>query len=487
MGESRRGLVARALAAADRVDDGLARRRGEPPGWQRATAPGPVARGWAATKLLAVAVSAPIGGPIVGALAARNTVVTKRLAARYAGVVDDVLAGRDLPEAWTTARVDAGDRWFVASDLHRYVRGTFDWPGGQDTKDLYATVLNHYADHDHGLIEAGDVEDFWLTGGSTYGAAYDVLRLGGLVRRSAAGRRWLSAVHGEHLRRVVANNPDIYRVIQDRFLATGRYLRLIGNHDDAFADPAVVEVLQETLPGTIVHDFVVFERDGEGIGVVTHGHHTDSWNGPGMSGLGRLGTWLASTIADAPLVGRELGVPDASITTGLLRGEHRSVLTPVSAIFGANLELYSVDEVLLFASFQRAWGEAGADLDGGPYVLLGHTHLPLAWPVDPGSGRAWKRYVNAGSGVTRGLVTGVEWDGATGPEPDVRLVGWHWADPATLAELGLDAPPPDAIVAEHHGRPIARQVFGRVPPALALSLGVPAAPVSDRPDLDLRP
>ena len=46
-------LLAPLLRCADRFDDRFAARRGDPDGWERARAAGPVATGWAAAKLVA--------------------------------------------------------------------------------------------------------------------------------------------------------------------------------------------------------------------------------------------------------------------------------------------------------------------------------------------------------------------------------------------------------------------------------------------------
>ena len=49
--------------------------------------------------------------------------------------------------------------------------GTVGWPGHQHARELYEAALDFYAADEWGLIENGDVEDFWLAGGSTYGVA----------------------------------------------------------------------------------------------------------------------------------------------------------------------------------------------------------------------------------------------------------------------------------------------------------------------------
>ncbi len=85
-----------------------------------------------------------------------------------------------------------------------------------------------------------------------------------------------------------------------------------------------------------------------------------------------------------------------------------------------------MDEVLLFQACRQRWGQpADTDLDGGPWLILGHTHIPLAAPRHPSGAGRWTRYVNCGSGITHRLVSGVEWDGSDDPlRPEVSLVGW---------------------------------------------------------------
>jgi len=449
----------RVLAWADRLDDAMARRRGQEPAWERAADAGVVAHAWAAVRFGTMIVAAPLAIPALGFTVARQTRKANRLAEAYAEVIARVAEGEPSGHGWDAVHhIDAGERWFIASDLHRYVRGTFDWPGGQDTKRLYEAVLAYYADHEYGLIEAGDVEDFWMVGGSTYGAAYDVLRTLAAPRRDGAADARRARIYAAHLERIVRNNQGIYDTINERFHQVGRYRRLIGNHDDVYRNDGVLDALRKVHPGIDVHDFLVLDGPAGALGVVTHGHHTDAWNAPGIDAVGKVGTWAASVIADLPRIGRELGVPSAATTASMLDGLHRSALTTVSSTFGANLELYSVDEVRLFDAFAARWGA-----DGGPHIILGHTHLPLVSPVTPDGSRTWSRYLNAGSGVGHGMVTGVEWELDADGAPQPRLVAWHWADHHADT-------PSDAKVVDLDGRVIARRVACRAHPSQTLTL-----------------
>lgn len=422
--------------------------------------PGVPAATWATTRLAAVILATPLLGPLVAGVALRNTRDVLRLIDQYPALLDDVLAGKavDYPAARVEA-VPAAACYFVSSDLHRCIPGTVDWPGHQNTKVLYEVALDHYAAAEWGLVENGDVEDFWLAGGSTYGVTYDLFRLIGHALRGEAGRSLLHTVYRAHLQRIVANNEGIYARIQEGFHRHGRYRRLIGNHDDVYLDEAMVEALGEVHPGVTVADFLLFADGTRARGIATHGHHVDSWNAPFRSGLGKLGTWLGSILLDAPFSSNP-GVPDLDETSLLLGGRLPNLLTKVSPHFGANRDLYSVDEVALFQSFQRHYGAGAATgFEGGPILLLGHTHLPLSRPLDPDSGTEWSRYFNSGSGIFFECLTGIEWDGRADPDrPEVRLVAWRYADPDDPGDV-------EKVVGRDGGRAIVREVLARVEPA----------------------
>jgi len=210
-----------------------------------------------------------------------------------------------------------------------------------------------------------------------------------------------------------------------------------------------------------VHDFVALDADGPGtepgvgVGVITHGHHTDGWNAPHRAGLGKFGTWTGSAILDTPKVANP-GVPDLMETGRLLAGRAPNVLTAVGRRLGANRELYSLDEVLLHRSWRQRWPVASASSDAvdEPWLLLGHTHVPLSEPRDVATGDVWTRYANSGAGIFYECLTGIEWDGTRDPRhPDVRVVVWRYADlePASDAE----------VIAQVGDRAVVREVLAR--------------------------
>lgn len=453
----------RVIGWADRYDARRADRS--------APADAPVGPGWpivvaAVVRLGAAVAVAPVAVPVIVVRALRSTRAVAPLVDGYGLAVDALLEVPPGDDRVATVPADA--RVVVTSDLHRGVPGAADWPTAQGTASLYAAVLEHYAAGEWTLVENGDVEDFWLVGGSAYGVVYDLARL--LARAAVtlgfdAGSRWRAALYREHLRRIVANHDAIYRAIQSGFHRHGRYRRVIGNHDDVLADAAVGAVLDEVHPGVRVVEAVVLvddDRPGRGVGVITHGHHPDSWNAPGHATLGRVATWVASVLADLPVIGSP-GRPRSSWSRELLSGLVGNELRSVDPVFGVNGAHDSVDEVRLAASFRDVFG------DEPPWLLLGHTHFPLLHPWSTAAGQPWPRYVNSGSAVSWELLTAVEWDASRSDGEPVRLVAWHFADVA-----GLPAHDDTEVVGTSDGRLLVRRELTPDPTGRRLTITSPA-------------
>ncbi len=428
-------------ALADRIDSGASDPADPLTALRPAPGPGPVARAWAVTKTGATVATLPAALPVSTVAALRS----QREALRRIRVFPEQLRAicEDRPgplPVRSVGRLPASGRYVVTSDLHRCIPGRLDWPARQGTKDLYRAVLAGYAEDGWSVIENGDVEDFWMVGGSTWGACYDAGRLAaGFAGPLADSTR--RELLGDHLDRIVANNADLYHVLGE-LARDGRYHRTVGNHDDVLADRALVERLAEHLPGVSAPDAIVLARSGPPrvettAAVIMHGHLTDAWNGPGLATLGRATTWLATTVDDLPIAAGLDGLPGEPATAALLAGRGENRLISVDARFGGNRRFDSLDEERLFDRLAVTAPESG-----WPWLVFGHTHFPMLRPLDA-SGRT-VRYANSGCGVLPGAFTALEWDG--GREDPLRLVLHHVVDDRpTRSELRPDG---DLLAAE---------------------------------------
>ena len=401
-----------------------------------------VTRLWAFIKLLVAAATGPVWSTAIATRAWTNHRRAKELTSRYPDQLTALIEDRQPTGANNEYLVLPSEmRAFVSSDLHRCIPGRIDHSARLDTKYLYEAALDHYADRGFHLIENGDVEDFWMVGGTMEGTRYDISRMAAGLIPGPFGRRLRTTIRNRQLDQIVDNNLGIYRRIRNRFAADGRYWRTIGNHDDVYADPTLRQHLRTHLPGARpVNHLVLRSRAGSTSAVITHGHHTDGWNAPGRANLGRLASWAACTLTDLPFLSTPEGLPTREESAAILAGTASNSLVAVDPLFGANRHYDSLDEELLFSAVSPH-----LDRPPRPWLLFGHTHFPVYEPLSR-TGLTWKRYANSGTGLLWGVVTGLEWDG-TGDEPRVQLVAWSWANDDTA---------PERIVSHHRGRAVAR-------------------------------
>ncbi len=395
---------------------------------------GVAASAWAMAKTGVTVLGAPMSIPAMAVASRRAQRIALDRIARFDEHLHALAEGRESPlPAPRRGRVASDRRIVITSDLHRCIPGRLDWPARQRTKELTLRVLTRYAEDGWDLIENGDVEDFWMVGGSTWGAVYDVARITGGVGGRAADvpRRQLLV---EHLDRIVANNAATYRLLREGFCADGRYHRTMGNHDDVYADEHLVEHLRSHLPGTEVVDTLLLTSPGamsrpggpdlEGLAavdaVVAHGHLTDAWNGPGTAFLGQAITWLATAFDDLPGLGGTVdGLSDEEDLGRLLTGRGRNRLITLDPRFGGNRRFDSLDEQRLFRHLDAVAREGGAPEGVWPWLLFGHTHLPMLRPVDADGHPV--RYANSGTGLLERAVSMIEWDPV---EREPHLVVW---------------------------------------------------------------
>lgn len=400
-------------------------------------------KAWAAAKLAATVPTLPVIATAMFGSLPLDTAICRRRAQRLPGALgsaDPAIVGKHL-------RLDPGGKYLISSDLHRCIAGARDWPRLQQTDGLYQVTLEHYSQHDWGLVEAGDVEDMWMVGGSAVGAAIDALRLlGGLLW--SVDRRLSHATARAQVTLIAANHADTYATIAERFAAVGRYWRLSGNHDDSLTRPEVAAALKRIIPGFAVHDLISLgELDQTPEAVITHGHLTDPWNGPRGAWRGRIITSLANTIAD--LRGREMGITGATAREALVSGRAGNRLRSIRGPFSMDRDQFTLNETELHEAFADHFGEGA-----GPWLVMGHTHVPGDGPWDPGTESRYRRYVNSGSGVAERILTAVEWDG-TSPSRRPVLV-------AIALESDLTVPPTEVAFTDPSHR-IALQGGAREP------------------------
>jgi hypothetical protein len=348
----------------------------------------------------------------------------------YGNVLEQILKGNPrYAQMHSIRRLPSVGKYFIFSDFHLYTQGTSNAVAFQETMPLYIAALQHYAIEGFHLIENGDIEDYWLRGGSLYGVIYDL--------SSALPAPYLDKAYNEaqvlaaakvHLHAIVDQNKPLYTLIRSAFHDQNRYSRTVGNHDDIYSHPKMVEALRSFYPGIQVHDYIVFENDGKGIGVIAHGHQTDAWDMEGCSFLGKPVTSLGSAVRDISLGEWKPGVTDEEKTNSIWNFEKNpNIMDELNPWLGITAQLGNLDEVRLYRAMKKK-GLTGPEA-WMPFILLGHTHTPLAAPIAPHSEGRWWRYANSGCGMFKRMITGLEWDGTANANlPKVRLVAWRYRD-----------------------------------------------------------
>jgi hypothetical protein len=374
---------------------------------------------WALLKFVLAALVAPIVSLFVAWRASVNYERAKGMMRVFPHQLDALDVGRiPVPPAnrveWVPAEVDA----LVVSDLHRCIAGRRDWAREQGGVEIYEAMLDHYRDAGWHVIENGDTEDFWMVGGSAYGAGYDLARLAAAIVPGRLGRRVRAHLYLGHFRRIRENNAGVYTRIA-QLVADGRFHRTIGNHDDVFLDESLAAEHRHAI-GVGPVDWLVLQHDGRAAAIVTHGHQTDAWNAPGRAFLGQLAMWVANTLNDVPVLDSPEPLPDRAETDNLLSGHYLNRLLTVNQRFGVNANYDSLDEELLFDAI-------GGASEHTPWLFLGHTHVPLMQPISR-TGARWSRYANSGHGLWLDMVTAIEWPGSSGPPFVPRLVAWVLVD-----------------------------------------------------------
>jgi UDP-2,3-diacylglucosamine pyrophosphatase LpxH len=407
--------------------------------WVEKNLPGPLSWivddalpfGWALLKL---------GTAVVSVLSSLSALVAKaficNLVARHERHENGTVAqgilrgGKRFREMHRIEQLPHDRNYVITSDQHRWASvDEMDAASINKTRRLYAAVLEYYGLQEWTLIENGDAEDYWLRGGSAYGVVFDMANVlpGPDLDRAFEGRLKIDAAK-MHLAKIVESNKVVYNRIEVLFDRNNRYVRTNGNHDDVNLRPEMIQELTRYFSNFRIAEYVVLEDGPKAVALISHGHQTDAWNHDACSYLGRVTTPLNSALRDLSFGEIKEGVPDAKVGDAIWAGKSANKLDEVGP-FGANSDLGSLDEQALFESFRKIWGTP-ANIEAGPWLILGHTHVPLSSPSSPVNNGIWGRYLNTGCCIFPSMITCVEWGkhGVADAQPSPRLVAWRWAE-----------------------------------------------------------
>lgn len=241
------------------------------------------------------------------------------------------------------------DRYIILSDLHKG-DGLSNADDFIHNHEVYNHALEYYLGQDYRLVLNGDIEENWKT------------------RPSAIVDAYADTVYALE-REFIKQSPQ-------------HYLRIWGNHDTEWADPAQVKAhLQPILKHPIqVHSGVML---GEHIFIV-HGHQGD------------------------PRSDQYAWVSRPFVRHGW---RHLQNLFKLSLNHHASNSLHFFDR----ERHLHHWAKANRKL-----MIAGHTHRPMfrTWPL--GHGPSAPHYLNSGACTHTNGITGIEID-----RGEIRLIRWH--------------------------------------------------------------
>jgi hypothetical protein len=228
-----------------------------------------------------------------------------------------------------------------------------------------------------------------------------------------------------HALNVFTNNATTYATIRGSFHRNNRYTRIIGNHDDVWADPIMALVMNVFYPGLDVNDYCTLEDERHQTkAILAHGHQSDAFNMPMCNFAGKEITKLASIFHE--LTFGEWGW----LRNKLCKDKEKWTDEWTDKGFEDELQemdlpsLTSFSEYDLYKDLENIYGDSPQQ----PYLILGHTHKPKDNAGVPNFMFSdewnWNEYSNSGTvGMWEEIVVGLEVElGAV--RPDVRVVAW---------------------------------------------------------------
>jgi hypothetical protein len=323
-----------------------------------------------------------------------------------------------LLDEFKVARLPVNRKYAVFSDMHMYVEGDLDFYNNNKNSEIYRRALQHYAQNNYHLIENGDVEDFWMRGGSSKG----------LILMTSDPLPWpyyseafeasaFQSANQIHALNIFTNNATTYATIRTYFHNKNRYTRIIGNHDDVWADLIMNPVMDVFYPGIDVNDYCMLEDERHQTkAILAHGHQSDIFNMPLCNFAGKALTELASVIHELSF--GELDFFSTSKEEWMDDWTSKGFKNELQKMNLLKFESFS--EYSLYKDLENIYGDSPRQ----PYLILGHTHKPKDNAGVPNFMFSdqwnWNEYSNSGTvGMWEEIVVGLEVE-----YPDVRVVVW---------------------------------------------------------------
>lgn len=316
------------------------------------------------------------------------------------------------------------NKYVIFSDHHLFVGGSeLDKFRQLGNHELYKLVLASYYVNGFTLIENGDIEDLWLHDPSLGEAIYDeVTDVLGWPIGTAMEEDHEDARIRHQAVRIFDNNSDVYQTIRNLFHNNGRFVRLVGNHDNAWRKGKYLKGLQVIYPGIKVYDYAfvgnypnylpVYQNHPEVI--IAHGHQLDAWNNSVCQNAGASITEVASGISSLA-------------TSTVTKRDWKSKLNGSGFDNQLSESLMSIDELEFFETIEKDFSNHFPI----PQFVLGHTHKALKEPLIPGmpghiiiDGWRFNEYTNDG---TAGRWEQFVWC-VTIENSNVNLHGWIRGD-----------------------------------------------------------
>lgn len=338
-----------------------------------------------------------------------------------------------LMEEFMVARLPLNKKYVVFSDVHMFVGGDFDFFNKNGNSLIYEAALRFYSNQNYHLIENGDIEDFWMRGGSSTGLVTVITDYlpypyySGTFEENA-----YRSANQIHALNVFINNARIYGVIKNSFYNQARYTRLIGNHDDIWADPEMGFVIQNIYPGIQMNDYctIDFQDSGEAALIIGHGHQSDIFNTAMCNFAGKTLTNLASQIQELSLGHKNLFYkPKEDWEDEWNTNGFENELTEISIFNHVSFSEYNIYKDLKKIYEDKPFHQ--------PYLILGHTHQPKDSAGIPNfmyqDEWDWDKYSNSGSvGMWEEIVFGLEIE-----YPDIRVIAWKKNGNNTISKYEL--------------------------------------------------